>query len=278
MNYWERHIGDYARDTAHLSLLEHGVYGVLLDRYYATEEGIPDDQKYRVARARSRDEKAAVDAVLGEFFALVDGFWRNGRADEEIEKARVRISAAQENGRKGGRPKRNPSGLDEKPNGFSLGSGNITQQKAHQTPDTNKTTVPIGTGADAPPTPQEVDPIWHTGLGFLTRKGIHIEQARKFLGKLKREAGDVDTAALLAQAEAEDITDPIPWLSRSAVAARERRARAGPNGQQSMGKMAQGVMSLEEAKNEVRQRLAAAGNPDRPSETLIALAGPYAGR
>lgn len=136
MNYYERHLGDYARDTAHLSILEHGVYTLLLDRYYATEQPIPADQAHRVARARSREEKAAVDAVLSEFFVLEDGAYRNHRGDEEIEKARARITAAQENGRRGGRPKKNPVGSEEKPGGFSLGSKNKTQQKAHQTPDT----------------------------------------------------------------------------------------------------------------------------------------------
>ena len=44
MNYYKRHIGDYLKDTAHLSLLEHGVYARLLDVYYTRETAIPDDQ------------------------------------------------------------------------------------------------------------------------------------------------------------------------------------------------------------------------------------------
>ena len=84
MNYYERHLGDYARDTAHLSLLEHGAYTLLLDRCYATERGIPADQAHRVARARTREEKAAVDAVLAEFFTLADGVWTNRRVVTEI--------------------------------------------------------------------------------------------------------------------------------------------------------------------------------------------------
>lgn len=84
MNYYERHLGDYARDTAHLSLLEHGVYTLLLDRYYSTEAPIPVDQAHRIARARSRDEKAAVDAVLSEFFTQSPEGWRNARCDAEI--------------------------------------------------------------------------------------------------------------------------------------------------------------------------------------------------
>lgn len=86
MNYYEHHLGDYAKDTAHLTMLEHGAYRLLLDRYYGTEQGIPADQAHRIARARSRDEKAAVDAVLGEFFFLDDGLWKNNRAEDEIKK------------------------------------------------------------------------------------------------------------------------------------------------------------------------------------------------
>jgi uncharacterized protein YdaU (DUF1376 family) len=33
VNYYERHLGDYAKDAGHLSMLEHGAYSLLLDRY-----------------------------------------------------------------------------------------------------------------------------------------------------------------------------------------------------------------------------------------------------
>lgn len=149
MNYYERHLGDYARDTAHLSMLEHGAYNLLLDRYYATEQGIPADQAHRLARARTREERAAVDAVLQEFFSLQDNVWTHKRADAELGKAQARIKAAQENGRRGGRPKQ----TEEKPSGLSVGSVLETQIKAHQTPDTKHQTVkqnplpPSGVGA-----------------------------------------------------------------------------------------------------------------------------------
>lgn len=147
MNYYERHLGDYARDTAHLSMLEHGAYTLLLDRYYTTEQGIPADQVHRLARARSKEEREAVDTVLREFFTLADGVWVKNRVQEEIERARKSIESARENGKKGGRPKK-PNGLSEetqeKPNGFPLGSENETQTKPnqkltrHQTPDTKE--------------------------------------------------------------------------------------------------------------------------------------------
>ena len=130
MNYYERHLGDYARDTAHLTMLEHGAYTLLLDRYYTTEDGIPIDQVHRLARARTDDERAAVDSVLSEFFVQLDGKWINRRAEEEIARFKIRTNASSENGKLGGRPRKNQN-LEKTPRLF-LGSENETQQKAKQ--------------------------------------------------------------------------------------------------------------------------------------------------
>ena len=119
MNYYERHLGDYARNAGHLSMLEHGAYTLLLDRYYTTDAPIPTDQTYRLCRARTPGEIAAVDAVLAEFFVAVDGAWVNNRADEEIVKATARIGAAKANGKKGGRkPNPNPAGTQWVASGY----------------------------------------------------------------------------------------------------------------------------------------------------------------
>lgn len=158
MNYYERHLGDYAKDTAHLSMMEHGAYNLLLDRYYSTETGISAAQAHRLARARTKEEKQAVDDVLGEFFTLAGDVWINKRADEEIAKAQVKISAAKENGKKGGRPKKTVSGSENetqpKPTGFSVGSENETQPKAHQTPDTRHQSVNPSTQPPPPTQPE----------------------------------------------------------------------------------------------------------------------------
>lgn len=84
MNYYERHLGDYAKDAGHLSMLEHGAYTLLLDRYYATEAPIPKADVYRVCRAASKPERAAVDSVLREFFTDTPDGWRSKRCDQEI--------------------------------------------------------------------------------------------------------------------------------------------------------------------------------------------------
>jgi uncharacterized protein YdaU (DUF1376 family) len=108
MNYYERYCGDYQRDTAHLSLAEHGAYTMLLDTYFSVEKPLPEDlpSLYRVCRAMTRLEQQAVKAVAEQFFPVSegDGLRHNPRADREIAKARPKIEAARINGRKGGRP------------------------------------------------------------------------------------------------------------------------------------------------------------------------------
>lgn len=77
MNYYERHIGDYIRDTVGLSMLEDGAYCRLLDQLYQTEKPLPLDRKeiYRMARATRPAERKAVDYVVGKFFEKSeDGF------------------------------------------------------------------------------------------------------------------------------------------------------------------------------------------------------------
>lgn len=108
MNYYERYCGDYQRDTAHLSLAEHGAYTMLLDTYFSVEKPLPEDLSslYRVCRAMTRLEQQAVKSVAEQFFPVSggDGLRHNQRADREIAKARPKIEAARINGRKGGRP------------------------------------------------------------------------------------------------------------------------------------------------------------------------------
>jgi len=87
VHYFKLHINDYAQATAHLSLLEDAAYTRLLRKYYADERPLPADldRLQRLVGARSREEKNAVRVVLNEFFFLDGDFYRNKRADLEIE-------------------------------------------------------------------------------------------------------------------------------------------------------------------------------------------------
>lgn len=90
LNYYEHHLGDFARDTGHLSALEHGIYRLLLDWYYATEKPIPDAQAARLARS----PRKAVLPVLEEFFTLDGDVWRHKRVEAEIAKYRDKSAKA----------------------------------------------------------------------------------------------------------------------------------------------------------------------------------------
>lgn len=189
MNYYERHLGDYARDAGHLTMLEHGAYTLLLDRYYTTEQGIPEDQAHRICRARTRDERAAVDAVLAEFFRLVDGAWHNGRCDREVTKMQAKVKAAQENGKLGGRPKR----AKEKPSGLSVGSESVTQVKALQTPDTSCSEANASGGKppadEVEATPDPRRELYQAGKSLLHEQGMPKAQTGSFITKLAQDYG-----------------------------------------------------------------------------------------
>lgn len=134
MNYYERHIGDYLKDTAHLSLLEHGVYGRLLDVYYTRECGIGETEAARLVGAKSKEERAALESVLAEFFTRAEGTWTHGRCDAEIERYRdkQRKASASANARWQG----TKSHTERNANAMRTHSeGNAPN---HQTPDTIK--------------------------------------------------------------------------------------------------------------------------------------------
>jgi uncharacterized protein YdaU (DUF1376 family) len=97
VNYYEHHIGDYAEATAHLSFVEDAAYSRCIRKYYASESPLPGDVKavQRLVGARTRDEKAAVDTVLREFFTLLEDGWHNTRCDEEIARYQAKRSNAQ---------------------------------------------------------------------------------------------------------------------------------------------------------------------------------------
>lgn len=105
LNYYERHIGDYLKDTAHLSLLEHGVYGRLLDVYYTRESAIPAAQVERLIGVRSKEEREALRNVLEEFFTADGDVLRHTRCDREIaryqEKQRKAAASASARWKKG---------------------------------------------------------------------------------------------------------------------------------------------------------------------------------
>lgn len=86
VNYFEHHIGDYDKNTSHLTACEDGIYHRLIRRYYDKEIPLPADvdQVKRLARARDKLERAAVDTIINEFFKLEADGWHHKTCDEVI--------------------------------------------------------------------------------------------------------------------------------------------------------------------------------------------------
>lgn len=96
MNYYKRHIGDYAKKTGHLSPLEHGVYNLILDSYYDREIGPTATDAIRWARARTDEERSAVQIVLNEFFKLgEDGRYTQVQVEQNLQAYHAQAKANQ---------------------------------------------------------------------------------------------------------------------------------------------------------------------------------------
>lgn len=111
------------------------------------------------------------------------------------------------------------------------------------------------------------DPIWGTGLVWLERKGIPNPQARTILGKVRQCCGDAETALLLAQAEADDVSDPGRWLLACAARRTQSsgRARAGP--QPAKSRTLTAIETLQAMKSD--GRVAERRNPEWPEPLAL---------
>lgn len=196
MHYYQFNIGDYIKNTLHLSLMEDLAYRRLLDLYYDSEQPIPNDIP-RVAR-RLRLEPQVVQTVLDEFFTLTDDGYKNHRADLEIASYHEYMAKQKANGSKGGRPKR----TQEKP----TGNPDLTQNNPKQEPLTInqepldiapsvlvKTDKPV---VDRIPCPaDEILRLYHTQCQSLPRAMMLNGNRRKHLVSRWREVYATDKFA-----------------------------------------------------------------------------------
>lgn len=206
MFYYKHHIGDYRRDTGHLSLMEHGAYRQLLDLYYVDEKPIPNETEWVMRRlsAKTQVEKDAVTAVLSDFFTHdVDG-WHHKRCDFEIQAYEDKADKNKENGKLGGRPKKkteiNPeitqSVLNDNPSESKNNLNLLTNKPTNQL-----TKEPKGKKAQAPEfvLPKWIDQThWDAWHMHPKRKNLKPEQKQLAIDQLAewRDAG-IDYALAL---------------------------------------------------------------------------------
>lgn len=232
MNFYKHHLGDYAKDTAHLSILEHGVYLLLLHHHYATEAPLPTDQAVicRIIRATNKAEIAAVAEILRQFWTLTPAGWVNGRATEEIERAASQRDTNRELGRRGGRPRKTESVSESetesvfktKPNGKPNRNPSQTPDSRHQEKGDTPPTPPPPDGGDEPKHPSPPDGLFAEFWAAYPRK-VGKEAARKAWRRVTRPAETLQAiqAALQWQCQSEQwsrhngqfIPHPATYLS-----------------------------------------------------------------
>jgi uncharacterized protein YdaU (DUF1376 family) len=108
MHYYTFNVGDYRKDTGHLSTLEHGIYRQLLDWYYLDEKPIPQETQVVLRRLRlgSYSDISALQNVLTDFFVLQADGYHQTRCDADIAAYQSKAEVNKINGKLGGRPKK----------------------------------------------------------------------------------------------------------------------------------------------------------------------------
>lgn len=226
MNYYERHIGDYLKDTAHLSLLEHGIYARLLDVYYTRESAISDAHIARLIGARTKEEQAALRSVLTEFFVQEPGGdWTQPRCEREIERYQRKAEHNREVGKLGGRPRKTET--QTKPPGLSAGSEKGTQIEPRPNPPSLQSPVTSNqspySGPDGPAADEAAltkAELWSAGKSLLAAQGMPAAQCGSFVGKLVKDHGEAVVVDAVRSAVVKRPADAAEWL----VSACQRRA------------------------------------------------------
>jgi len=152
MNYYKFHIGDYRKDTSHLTNEEHFIYRHLIDWYYLDESPIPNDNQTITRRLKLKsDWLQYLTNVLNDFFEETESGYIHRRIEHEIKEYSAMCDTHRVSGKLGGRPRKKPLVIDKNqtitkknPNHEPL---TINQEPLkHKNSRNNKVPVPPGFG------------------------------------------------------------------------------------------------------------------------------------
>lgn len=127
MHYYKRNLGDYSKKAGRLSILQHGVYNLLLDACYDREKFPTREEAIDWTWAASKEELEAVDLVLRKFFEEDEnGVFIQSRIKEELEAYWKRCGQ----NRKNRSSENNDESLENGDDLFSSGEGNDENSNA----------------------------------------------------------------------------------------------------------------------------------------------------
>ena len=235
---------DYAAKTAHLTAVQDGIYRRLLDHYYLMHGRVVANATtlLRVCRAFDEAERAAVPAMLAEFFTVIDGHYRHERADAELEKRALLRQKRAEAGSKGGKQKvanatnllgRLPANCQTQSQSQSQKEEELepTLSSIPQTQDSEAIASDAGASrfangelfapkqelATPKPVVTAIDleaQVWAIGKAYLIESGVSPAQAGGLIGRWRKELGfdDLEVLRLLRRAQAECVSEPKSFI------------------------------------------------------------------
>lgn len=182
MHHYRKNIGDYHKKAGRLSILQHGVYNLIIDACYDRERFPSREEAIDWCWASTPEEINAVDFVLAKFFVFRDSVYVQTRIEEEILAYRAFCEEQAEKGKRGGRPKKaignenkptgNPAGLFENPMESQRGQNKTltnNQLTTNQEPLKTNTENPSESGKPDPCPHQEIVDLYHKSLPELPR-------------------------------------------------------------------------------------------------------------
>ncbi len=173
------YVGDYLKDTTHLTAEQHGAYNLLLMGAWVREGKLPDDDEQLMGIAKLTAEKwEKSKPVLQKFFKVKNGEWIQKRLMQEYQKA---LALQETNSNKGRH------------------AAKVRWKKRRDEPE---------------PALDPANP-WSVGKLLLhERDGMSFKQAGAFIGKLIKEH---DEPSVLAAFKAAQEKQPPPAEIKSYV-------------------------------------------------------------
>jgi uncharacterized protein YdaU (DUF1376 family) len=227
VNFYKHHIGDYDQATRHLSFVEDAAYSRLIRKYYAEEAPLPKDLKkiLRLIGARTKEEKAAVEVVLEEFFELGEDGYHNSRCDRELEAKQAKAELNRQVGKLGGRPKKSETQKEptNNPNGYETETITVSEKTlaSNQKPVTNNQKEEKGAVVDLAPV---LDDAQH--VASPVSRSIEIAVYLRQRGIVGANSANPNISAWGDDAR---VTNEILDAALSMVAARNLGKPVGPN-------------------------------------------------
>lgn len=217
--YMPLYIGDYLKDTRHLTTEQHGAYLLLLMSMWSAGGTLKHDDKLLARMAGCTPARwAKISPEVMDYFTVQNGELTHGRLTKEIEKAQEKANIRAQSGKRGGEATALKNKELAQANAARLPQHSSGQDRYIGSEDKSSDAVRVVVDHDRD--------AWTQAVTLLTGQGGMAEtKARPFFGRLlavnNLEARDLLPS--LARATVTGTQDPQGYLTKAAGAIAKRR-------------------------------------------------------